>query len=335
MIKYLGSKRLLIPTISEIVKALPSVHSIFDIFSGTSRVGHHFKANGYQVTANDLSTFAKVLADCYIAADAGQYAAQAERLIKEYNSSSARTAGYFTQTYCIDSKFFQPKNGERVDWIRNDLESKGLDPLLKAILLTSLMEAADRVDSTCGLQMAYLKSWAPRANQDLTLRLPPLLPGTGATLQLDAKVAAEKVNADLTYVDPPYNQHSYLGNYHIWESLALWDQAEVYGKARKRIDVKTRKSPFNRKKSAFDSLKQVIETIRSKYVLLSFSNEGFITRGELELYLSGLGELVVYSRDFKRYVGAQIGIYNPAGQKVGRVSHLRNEEYLYLLTKGV
>jgi hypothetical protein len=29
-------------------------------------------------------------------------------------------------------------------------------------------------------------------------------------------------------------------------------------------------------------------------------------------------------------VGAQIGIYNPQGEKVGRVSHLRNREYLFL-----
>lgn len=32
--------------------------------------------------------------------------------------------------------------------------------------------------------------------------------------------------------------------------------------------------------------------------------------------------------DSKRYVGAQIGIYNPDGEKVGKVSHLRNLEYL-------
>jgi adenine-specific DNA-methyltransferase len=36
--------------------------------------------------------------------------------------------------------------------------------------------------------------------------------------------------------------------------------------------------------------------------------------------------------DYKRYVGAQIGIYNPRGEKVGRVSHLRNKELLYIVT---
>ena len=32
--------------------------------------------------------------------------------------------------------------------------------------------------------------------------------------------------------------------------------------------------------------------------------------------------------DSKRYVGAQIGISNPDGRRVGRVSHLRNLEYV-------
>jgi hypothetical protein len=39
----------------------------------------------------------------------------------------------------------------------------------------------------------------------------------------------------------------------------------------------------------------------------------------------------VLSHDYKRYVGAQIGIYNPSGEKVGEVSHLRNLEYLYVV----
>jgi adenine-specific DNA-methyltransferase len=32
--------------------------------------------------------------------------------------------------------------------------------------------------------------------------------------------------------------------------------------------------------------------------------------------------------DSRRYVGAQIGIHNPQGKKVGKVSHLRNVEYV-------
>src|SRR5262249_39013486 len=152
----------------------------------------------------------------------------AEKLIRELDALEGR-AGWFTATYCERARYFMPANGARIDAIRARIARLGLEPTLEAIALVSLMEAADRVDSTVGVQMAYLRRWAPRARQRLTLRVPALLPGAGGASCLDAAVAARRYEADLAYLDPPYNQHSYLGNYHVWESLVRWDQPEVYG----------------------------------------------------------------------------------------------------------
>ena len=52
----------------------------------------------------------------------------------------------------------------------------------------------------------------------------------------------------MAYLDPPYNQHSFLRNYHIWETLVRWDEPEVYGVACKRIDCKERGSDYNSKR---------------------------------------------------------------------------------------
>ena len=120
-----------------------------------------------------------------------------------------------------------------------------MDEDLKAILLVSLMEAADRVDSTTGVQMAYLKAWAPRAANDLELRLPAILPGPGEAHELDAEQAAGNWETDVVYLDPPYNQHRYAGNYHIWETLVRWDRPAVYGVACKRVDCRQYSSAFN------------------------------------------------------------------------------------------
>ena len=223
--------------------------------------------------------------------------------------------------------------------MRAQIEDWGLEPELKAILLVSVMEAADRVDSTCGVQMAYLKKWAKRAHNDISLRLPELIerPRTGPcqATQMDALEAAKSVSADIAYLDPPYNQHSYLGNYHIWESLVLWDKPEVYGVACKRVDVKARKSPFNSKRTAVEALRGVIDAIDAQQLVVSFNNEGYIPRPEMEEMLATRGEVLVIEKDFKRYVGAQIGIYNPSGEKVGAVSHLRNKEFLYIVTHDI
>jgi adenine-specific DNA-methyltransferase len=329
VIKYIGSKRLLVPSILEIVAGLDGVRTVLDLFSGTSRVGHALKAAGHEVTANDHTTYAFKLAQCYVAADARELAGPAERLIAELNKVPGQ-AGYFTETFCLRSRYLQPHNGERVDAVRERIAELALEPLLEAVLLVSLMEAADRVDSTCGLQMAYLKRWSARSANQLELRLPQLLPGAGGATQREARDAIDRAY-DLVYVDPPYNQHRYLGNYHVWESLVRWDKPEVYGTAMKRLDCKQYKSDFNSKPRIASALGELVERIDARYLLVSFSDEGYLSSSEVEGLLARRGEVARVELDYKRYVGAQIGIHNPRGEKVGRVSHLRNREALFLV----
>ncbi len=331
MIKYIGSKRVLLPIILETIQSLPDVHRVLDLFSGTARVGHALKKAGYDVTANDHNAFAHILARCYVQSDRDRVGREAEKLIREL-SAVRRRAGYFTQTFCERARFFHPKNGAKIDAIREAITRKSLDPDVEAILLTSLMEAADRVDSTTGVQMAYLKSWAPRAMNDLELRMPKVLPGPGMAMRSDAIEAARDLTGDLAYLDPPYNQHSYMGNYHIWESLVRWDKPEVYGIACKRIGCKTYRSDFNSKTRIRQALDDLVRALRVKYILLSFNNEGYIQRDEMEEMLRARGSVRVREIDFKRYVGARIGIYDPSGKKVGKIGHLTNKEYLYLVT---
>lgn len=330
MIKYLGSKRLLIDTILAAVRGFGDVRSAVDLFSGTSRVGRALKASGLRVTANDHLAYAATLARCYVAADAARWREPAAKLLAELREVSPR-AGYFTKAFCGDARYLQPHNGARVDAIRCAIRDRSLDPELEAIALTSLMEAADRVDSTTGVQMAYLKSWAKRSDNLLELRLPELVEGEGVALQLEA-VEAARVDADVAYLDPPYNQHSYLGNYHVWETLVRWDAPESYGIANKRIDCKVYKNAFNSKVRVADAFAAVIREVRAKELVVSFSDEGFLAREQLEAMLSERGHVRVVSVDFKRYVGAQIGIYNPSGEKVGKVSHLRNREMLFIVS---
>ncbi len=334
MIKYLGSKRILIPHLCELVRDLEA-RSVIDLFSGTSRVGHALKRVGVQVHANDHNAYATTLARCYVVADHETWHADATRLVAEFNQLPG-DPGYFTDTFCQRSRFFQPHNGARIDAIRAAIAAKGLAPELEAVLLVSLMEAADRVDSTVGVQMAYLKKWAPRSYNQLELRVPELLPraehGHGTAHQLDALVAATELSADLAYLDPPYNQHKYVGNYHIWESLVLWDKPETYGTACKRVDCRTRVSPFNSKVSAVDALAAVVAEVKARHLIVSFNDEGHINRATMEDILRDRGEVLVLANDFRRYIGAQVGIFNPKGDKVGQVGRLRNTEYLYVVS---
>jgi adenine-specific DNA-methyltransferase len=102
--------------------------------------------------------------------------------------------------------------------------------------------------------------------------------------------------------------------------------------ARKREDVKYRKSPFNSRRLAKEALSRLLSRVRAPHVVLSFNNEGFFTAQEIEGLLKEWGFVVRLSRTHKRYIGAVIGIYNPRGEKVGTTSHTENTEFLFVAT---
>jgi len=330
VIKYIGSKRVLVPWIVETIHGLARARTVLDLFSGTARVGHALKRAGLEVTANDHNAYAAVLGRCYVGADARKLRRPAEQLVRELARVRPR-AGWFTETYCERSRYFQPHNGAKIEAIRTAIARKGLAPALEAVLLTSLMEAADRVDSTVGLQMAYLKQWAPRSYNALELRVPDVLDGAGAASELDAIEAVRAGRWDVIYLDPPYNQHKYLGNYHVWETLVRWDEPEVYGVACKRTDCRTRRSAFNSRVTIAGALAEIVAAARARWLVVSFSDEGFVDRAAMRAILSTRGRVREAQRAHRRYVGAKIGIYDPSGVKVGRPGHLWNEERLFVV----
>lgn len=331
MIKYLGSKRVLVPVLGDLLAASGATTAL-DLFTGTTRVAQEFCRRGATVTTVDTATYSEVLSQCYVEQDVTQVDPDEVQDALARLSALPPTEGYVTRMFCEESRYFHPKNGARIDAIRDGIDHFYSDSPLRSILLTSLMEAADAVDSTVGVQMAYLKQWAARAHKNLQLKPPVLTPGTGRALRDDASSLVESLpRVDLAYLDPPYNQHRYFTNYHIWETLVRWDAPEAYGIARKRIDsrdVET-KSVFNFKREMPAALAQVIKAVDAETVVVSFSNEGYVPLEDLVEMCKARGEPVeVLAFDSKRYVGALIGIFNPSGEKVGKVSHTRNTEYV-------
>lgn len=333
VIKYLGSKRLLVPVLGDLMEA-SGARTTLDLFTGTTRVAQEFCRRGAFTTASDLATYSEVLAQCYVEADATQVDTGEIQEALDRLSALPPRRGYVTETFCEASRYFHPDNGQRIDAIREGIDQLYSDSPIRPILLTSLLEAADAVDSTVGIQMAYLKQWAPRALKPLELRVPQLTPGPGRAVRGDAvELVHELPHVDLAYLDPPYNQHRYFGNYHVWETLVRWDSPEHYGIACKRADTRdeSNKSVFNRKREMPAALAHVISNVQADIVMLSFSDEGFLPLEELvELCEVRGGDTRVLSFDYRRYVGAKIGIHNLEGKKVGKVSHTKNTEYVIL-----
>jgi adenine-specific DNA-methyltransferase len=330
VIKYLGSKRTLTPLLETIAGALP-VRMAADMFAGTTRVGQALRAAGIEVVSNDTASYSEQLGIAYVEED-GRLDRGSLREQLAHLAGLPGSDGYVTRTFSHQARYFHPDNGRRIDAIRDEIERLRLGRLERGVLLTSLLEAADRVDSTVGVQMAYLKQWAPRALRPLELREPRAVPGpAGTAVRRDAnQLAGELDGIDLAYLDPPYNQHSYFGNYHVWETLARGDRPDHYGVACKRVDTRDNRSPYNSRRAAWDALADLVRRLTATWLVVSFSDEGFHRPGQLLELLAERGHTGAIAVDSRRYVGARIGIHSPAGRRVGEISHLRNTELVFV-----
>ncbi len=331
MIKYLGSKRRLVPVLAAI-RSISGARSAVDLFSGTTRVAQAWRAAGAVVTAVDSARYAEAFARTYVAteltAERRRILAQALDSLRAVRPSD----GYVTEVFCRQARYFQPANGARIDAMRDAIAADHAGTWLEPVLLTALIEAADRVDSTTGLQMAYLKEWAPRAAKPLELRAPAIPAGpAGAAVRADAcEVVMGLPAVDLAYLDPPYNQHRYTANYHVWETIAAWDAPAHYGVACKRVDLQdpSTRSVFNDRRRMPAALRDCVKGVAAAVIAVSYNDEAWVSLDELVDMCSARGPVIVLAFGSRRYVGATIGIHNPAGEKVGRVSHVHNTEYV-------
>ena len=187
------------------------------------------------------------------------------------------------------------------------------------------------MDSTTGVQMAYVKAWAARSFRPLELRPPVLLAGPGEALRGDACTLAGTLDeVDLAYLDPPYNQHRYYTNYHVWETLVAWDAPEHYGVACKRVDARdpATHTAFNSKRTMAAALAQVVADVRWRavgpVVQRRVMGDGRPARSHVRRP-GRRGDPLIRLRSLRRGPDRHLQPGRPAG---GSVSHLKNREYL-------
>ena len=349
-IKYTGSKLKIIPFILDIVKGLNDVRTILDGFSGTTRVAQAFAAQGYEVTINDVSIWSKTFANCLLIANKPDEFYQ--RYIDELNALEGKE-GWFTKTYSEDilkKAPFQRKNLMKLDAIRERIDEYDLEEVDKDVLLTSLIFALDKVDSTIGHFASYLSEWSPRSYNDLILRLPKLqrCKQPIRVLNNDISDILDNNQWDLAYFDPPYGSNNekmppsrvrYASYYHIWKTIILNDQPKLFGAVARREDSKdliagSRFEEFRKDDNghylATEAIRELAKKTNAKYLLFSYSNGGRATKQELLDIFNEVGEIIkVVEIDYKMNV--------MSGMKWTQEwlnSSRKNVEYLFLVKKN-
>jgi adenine-specific DNA-methyltransferase len=76
------------------------------------------------------------------------------------------------------------------------------------------------------------------------------------------------------------------------------------------------------------ALGQVVRDVAARLLVLSYNDESWMDLDELVEMCRVRGHVEVLAFASNRYVGARIGIHNPAGERVGSVGRLRNLEYV-------
>jgi adenine-specific DNA-methyltransferase len=327
---YIGSKRALIPFLQQAIFSTVGQKAGFvfaDVFGGTGAVSRAFKPLAQRVITNDIETYSYTLLRHYI----GTHRALSYQAHVDYLNALPGTTGFIAAHYGeggYGRLYFSRENAQKIDAIRQQIgrwRQRGeLDDDLYYLLLTSLLEAADRVANTTAVYAAYLKHLKPTARQPLLLRPPPVeLTTAGHTVfNQDANTLIGHITGDVLYLDPPYNERQYGANYHLLNTIALYDAFTPQGKTGLRHYIRSR---YCSRQTAASALEGLIRRADFEYVFLSYSNEGLLTPTEIADICSAYGSYHFTTAPHRRYRAGKPGDKRSAAETT--------TEYLHVLHK--
>ncbi len=243
--------------------------------------------------------------------------------------------------YKTERLFYTRSNGLTIDKIRNELErlypEEGVSceehlKREKNLLLALLLYGAATHTNTSGVFKAYHKGFGGFSADALSRILKPisLSPPVLIDSEQPQRVFREDANLlmtsgllagqqyDVVYLDPPYNQHQYGSNYHMLNSIALWDKPllsegggqsrETAGKAAIRKDWVNTRSDYCYRETASAAFRNLISSLETDHVLVSYSTEGIIPFEELIDICTGAGKISLMTNEYVKYRGGKQSI---------------------------
>ena len=307
--RYLGNKYKLLPFITGVVNdECPDITSIADIFAGTGAVSSAFTDK--VIITNDLMYSNYICNYAWFGAE--EYDPQIIiDCVVRYNALTDLEDNYMTDNFA--DTYFSRDDCAKIGYIREDIEvlyKKGdINTRERAILITSLLYAMDKIANTCGHYDAYRKG--VEFDKSLELYVPMANRQNNPNNQcfnMDSNELVKNIEADLVYIDPPYNSRQYCDAYHLLENVARWEKPKVFGVARK-MDRSTMKSKYCTQ-SATEAFEQLIGDIKAKYILLSYNNmaekgndrsNAKISDQDIVRILEKKGEVKVFSESYKAF----------------------------------
>ncbi len=309
-LNYIGSKLSLLEFIEDTIinnidEKLEKL--IFcDIFAGTGIVGRYFKNKTKKVISNDFEYYSYVLLRHYI--DNSEDIPRKDALIEKLNNLPLRKNGFVFENYSdggkADRKYYTRENGQKIDTIRSKIEQwkkeKYINEKEYYFLLSSIIESSDKIANTAVVYGAFLKEFKKKSKEPLILRPSEIdiSKNTHEAYHKDSNELIKEVKGDILYLDPPYNNRQYGANYHLLNTIALYDEFEPNGKTGLRD---YQRSDYCVKKTVNDSFEELIANANFKYIFLSYNNEGLMTEEEVREIMKKYGTYEVFKKKYQRF----------------------------------
>lgn len=305
--RYLGNKYKLLPFITKVVEEnCPNISTFADLFAGTGAVSSAFI--GKTIITNDILYSNYICNEAWFSPQKFD-SEKVKSIIIQYNSIQSDELNYMSEHFA--NTFFSREDCSKIGIIREDIELKfnsgEINERERALLMTSLLYAMDKIANTCGHYDAFrqgvkfdkhIELYYPNASNDNNKN--------NRCFNNDINVVAQEISADIVYLDPPYNSRQYCDAYHLLENVARWEKPIVSGVARKMERSKLKSSYCTRK--AADSFEDLINKLKCRYILLSYNNmekkgndrsNAKISDEDIIRILNSKGTIQVFSEKYK------------------------------------
>ncbi len=328
---YIGSKLSLLEFLDESINKVvdKNCDTFCDLFAGTGVVGSHFKKKGYKIIANDIQYYSYVLNRHYI----GNHkelpflklinkipelksieVKNRKDFVCDYLSNSKGVKGFIYKNYCFGGtknkkeqrQYFSDENGMKCDAIRQKIEDWKNKKLISDneyyFLIASLVESIDKYANTAAVYGAFLKELKKTAQKKLVLKPAELIINEQDhnIFNEDINKVLKKVKGDILYLDPPYNQRQYATNYHLLETIAKYDNPNIYGKTGLR-DYQDQKSLYCSRSQVKKAFQDLMLKAKAKYIFLSYNNEGLMTLEDIKKIMSSRGKYGYFTKEYSRF----------------------------------
>ena len=355
IITYLGNKRLLIGHIEKeaniISQKLQKEKMICaDIFSGSGVVARMLKKHSDTLIVNDLENYSAVINSCYLInkKDYPEKKCSALRSEIENQSIHKKYRGIISQNYAPKNDdailpgervFYTHENAVLIDTYRKLIDEVVEEDTLKKFFLAPLITEASVHVNTSGVFKGFYKDKHTRigcfgaAGKNALSRIfgkielkEPVFSNYESKLhvyQKDAvQLSKELKDLDIAYLDPPYNQHPYGSNYFML-NLILKNKLDVEISKVSGITQDWNRSVFNKPYGALNAMEEIIANLDSKFVIISYNSEGFISFDEMRDMLHKYGKFKTRKIRYNAFRGSR--------NLKNRDIHV--SEYLFILEK--